>query len=121
MKKGTEVWMITDYDHKATVYVTRLVITSIGKKQGTAIHTKDGKNIMCRLYAPYQSIYPVADIADINEFALALAVEQKERWRQHYVRAAEWYQEGASPGYHESMKKDCQTLLDRQPSVRFNA
>lgn len=75
IRKGTEVWMFGSWDDQGTAYARRLVITSFGKEQGTAIYVENGENIQQRLYAKfhYANIVPVADLPDPTEYGLEFA------------------------------------------------
>lgn len=121
LKKGTEVWWFNDWNHGATVSIRRVIITSLGKIQGTAVHYENGNAIEHRIYADstVKNMVPVADMPDPTNEALRRAAEQKAKWIQHYVACAHAYADTTTPHYHEGMRRECQALIDEQPSVIF--
>lgn len=119
IKKGVEVWSICGYDRKATVSIARLTIQSFGKTQGTATKKQSGKFIKCRLYAPYDSLYPVADVVDVEALALQLAREYKEQNIAHYRNTQHVYADTTTPHYHESMRRDCEAVMAATPSFIY--
>lgn len=76
IKKGSEVWKFGDWNQKGTAYARRLTITSLGKKQGTAIRVENGQNYECRIYAQeVERMELVSEYPDPTEFGLAFAAK----------------------------------------------
>jgi hypothetical protein len=121
IEKGAEVWMLLDWNHRATVSVRRLTVQSFGKEQGTATYSEGNKFLKCRIYPSDvgKSLFHVADVDDIDTFALAMAVQNKAKRLTHYVDKAHWYCESSSKGYHESMKKDCEAVIAEAPAIIY--
>lgn len=121
IKKGTEVYLINDYDHKAAVIVRRMTVKSFGKVRGTASHMEGGKMLETFIDPKMigQTIFVVADVADINVFALEMAKTQKARRIAHYRDTQQWYLD-ANTQYHASMKRDCEAVIAATPSVIFH-
>lgn len=122
LKKGCDAWLITDYNHGATIAVRKLRIESFGKKQGTATYIENGMNLQCQLYADQlgKTLFHANDVADIETFALDMARQQKARWIQHYVeRAHDYCDGGANDHYHFGMKKKCQAVIDEAPNAIY--
>lgn len=118
--KGCEIYVICDWNHKATVSVQRLLVTSFGKVRGTAL-TTDGLNAKC-FFNPMQvgkTIFAVADVADVQTLAMQIATEQKANWIKHYADRSMGYADSNSPGYHEAITKSCLNVMAEQPSVVY--
>jgi hypothetical protein len=99
MKKGTEVWMIRSWDNKGAFYAQRLTITSLGKQQGTATRNVNGENLKVRLYAPYDDLYPVNDVADVGNLGMELAQKWlDEKVAFHQVHRVQWCMDQEAAG-----------------------
>ena len=121
-KKGDLVWSITAYNRKATVCVKKLLIKSFGKVQGTAFNINTNDMAKYQLYAnQVEHLYLVNDVADINEFAMQKAIQQKTDLIQSRVNGV--HQNWLSGHYDEHHCKfsnqDCQEIMDSQPTVIF--
>ena len=93
-KKGDALWHFLRED-SGKVYVRKIVLTSWGKKQGTAVGSESGKPVQHRLYPQDVDGHPVywtnvrvrlvAEMADPVPFAQELAAASIARARQHYT------------------------------------
>lgn len=120
IKKGTEVFLISDWDHKATVVVYRMTVTSFGAQRGTAVYRENGKTLKMFIFPEMvgNRLFAVADVADIDALALGMAIAQKARWVEHFSSKQQHYHD-ACDAYHRAMKKDCDQVLAAAPTVIY--
>lgn len=120
IKKGTEIYIFHDHDHSHTCSVTRMVVTSMGKVQGTAVYIENGKNVESRLYARDIGIriVAVADVDDIHAEAQRRAEAVKAEWTNHY-RDRAYHNQDAADGYHKAMTERARVQLDQTPNYIF--
>jgi len=117
-KKGDVVWAIYNWDEKATVSVEQLTIKSFGKVQGTAMSNNTNDMTKRQFYANNADhLYLVSDIADINEFAMQKAIEQKTKKIQHYANCV--HKNPDDTRYVNAMNNNCQAVMNSQPTVIF--
>lgn len=57
--------------------------------------------------------------AIFHAFALKMAVEYKAENIRHYVTRAQQFIDTTTPNYHESMKADCERVMEEEPTVIF--
>lgn len=111
IKKGDVVYLFGDYDHGSTCSYEKLVIMSLGAKQGTAYSLAKGENYKQRLYEhEYADIMRVSDVPDVEAEAMRRAAGYRAYWTRHYVECAHRSID-AGDSYHISMKKDCEKML----------
>lgn len=120
IKKGTEVYIFGDYNHSNKCCVSRATITSFGKVQGTAVHSRSGKNYKSRFYAreAHKTVVPVADVPDVYAEAMRRAVEIKAYWQRHYYNRC-YLQQDASDAYLKAIAEAGRRQLDTVPEVVF--
>ena len=122
-KKGDVVWSVFSWDDKATVMVKKLTIQSFGKVQGTAFSLKDGKMTKNQIYANQAGhLHHVADVKNIEEFALEIAKKHQAKKIEHYKECVHWAyaRNESADNYYFAMKKNCQEVMDAEPKVIFN-
>ena len=120
IKKGVEIYQFSDYDLSHTCSVRKMLVTSFGKEQGTAVGIENGKPVKYRLYTKEEgkTLIPVADVADVKKEALRRAKEIKQKWIEHY-RDRSYYLQNADDGYHISLTKEARIQLEQEPDVKF--
>jgi hypothetical protein len=121
-KKGDTVWSITDWDGKAKVCVKKLVIQSFGKIQGTAFDVNTNNMAKMQFYTNrVNHLFLVSDVANIQEFAMQKAIEQKAERIQHFVNCVhnDCSKSTFSDKYAELMKINCQAVMDSEPTVIY--
>jgi hypothetical protein len=122
-KKGDVVWSIVNWNSKATVNVTQLTIQSWGKRQGTATSIKNGQPIKHLIYVGQDDhLFLASDVADVHQFALEIARQQKIVNIQKFVDGAHARIDSSFPGqerYEIRRKVECQELLDEEPTVLY--
>ncbi len=79
-KKGDVVWAFYDWNRAGTCAYKKLVLTSYGKKQGTAIEQVNGENLETRIYVGQVDLVHVADVQDVQAAALERGVAYRARW-----------------------------------------
>lgn len=116
--KGTEVYLILDWDHKATVSVRRMTVTSFGKQRGTAVYTEGGATLKMFIEPELvgNRLFAVADVADIDLLAQDMAAAQKARWIKHFRDTQHGYLDAAD-SYHAAMKRRCEAVMAATPTV----
>lgn len=128
IKKGTEVWYISEWNSRATILVRRLVVTSWGKEQGTAVSHENGKPVRHRLYTnpkqPFNHlgrIIPVSDLPDPEKEAMRRAVIMKAKNIKHYSDLAHHHSNDKSirDGYFEWIKSECEKVMAEEPTVIY--
>jgi hypothetical protein len=122
-KKGDVVWSIVNWNGKATVRVSQLTIQSWGKQRGTATSINNGEFIKHQIYVGQDDhLFLASDVADINEFAHQVAVQQKAKEIQWCVNAVHHHYVGDNVGrdaYFTYINQKCQEIIDEQPTVIF--
>lgn len=122
-KKGDVVLSIINWNGKATVCVSKLIIQSWGKQRGTATSVKDGEFIKHQIYVGQDDhLFLASDVADINEFAYQVAVQQKAKEIQWCANAVHHNYVGDNGGrdtYFAYINEKCQAIIDEQPTVIF--
>lgn len=114
--KGVEVWMFGNWDNKATVYARRVVLQSLGKKQGTATSVSNGKFVKHQIWAAdYCNLVAVADLPDPTAEGLRRATEQRRAKIESLRDIQHWYADTAQDSYHVAVKRDCQEVMDAEP------
>jgi len=93
-KKGDAVWHFLRED-SGKVYVRKIILTSWGKKQGTAVGHENGQPVQHRLYPQDVDGHPVywtntrvrlvSEMPDPAPFARELGAKSLARARQHYA------------------------------------
>jgi len=116
-KKGDTVWLFGDWDRKGGCVVSKITLTSMGKKQGTAIQVIDGQNIESRVYpGQMKNMILVSELADPTSEALARGEAYRLNEIKHYVDTVHHYALAESSrsdaGYFKAMKEGCQKCLD---------
>jgi hypothetical protein len=132
-KKGDEVWVFGDWDHKGGAYVRRMVLTSYGAKQGTAVYPESGKQVKHRIYAAdYERMRLVSEMPDPVPHAADLSREFRAYWIQHFVDRAHWYYVGkhgsdyrvldrGNEAYFTGLKASCEEVMSLPPRVMILA
>lgn len=122
IEKGSEIYEIGTYDHSHKSYVRKMVVTSFGKKQGTAVSSVNGKQVEFRLYAKDEGItlFHVNDIADVAAFALEKAVAHKKAVTAHYALRS-YLEQDASDLYHKNITALARVQIEQTPEVFFYA
>lgn len=120
IKKGVEIYQFVDYNQSHTCGVRKMLVSSFGKVQGTAVSIEDGKPVQYRLYVRDEgtNLVPVVDVPDVHAEALRRANEIKEYWTSHYRNRAQQFLD-ASDGYHINMTKNARIQIEQEPTVKF--
>jgi len=123
-KKGDVVWSITNWNGKATVCVSKLTIQSWGKQRGTATSVNNGEFIKHQIYVGQDDhLFLASDVADINEFALQVAKQQKAdeiQWCANAVHHHYVGDDGGRDSYFQYINEKCQAIMDEEPTVIFD-
>ena len=105
---------------RVLVCAQSLTLTSMGKRQGTAVYQSGGRELKRRIYPQTQL---VASLEDVKARAMAEYREySKEVVRRRLNCANEWlanWSDRAKPEVVASQQAERKALLNARPSLRF--
>lgn len=127
--KGVEIYMFSRYD-ETTCCVRKAMVTSFGKRQGTAIGSENGEPIEHRLYAENEkdsmfnaqglfngvALIPVVDVPDVSAKAMQFAAVIKQWFQDHY-RDVQHKNADAPDGYHRSVSASARRQYDAPAAI----
>jgi hypothetical protein len=126
IKKGTQVYLIQDWDEKGTVSVEKFTVGAWGKQQGFLINGLGG-TAKFRIYteaAKHQNwschVVAVANAGDIRTYALVYAARRQALHLSHLERCRDNQQPGyQDAGYQKAIAAQLAAL--HEPRVVFRS